>query len=76
MCEYCDKVKVTKWGLVIDLDTLKGIYENHGALRYCVCTMQDSIYHIAKTFEDAKKVVERDKEHTELKIIDMAYFKE
>lgn len=72
MCEYCKKVTMTRWGLIIDMDTVRGIYKNHGEPRYCVCTMNDIVYYIAKTLEEAEKVVEDNKRYIGLKIIDMA----
>ena len=76
MCEFCDKVVITKYGLKIDLYVAKGIYDNHGIGRYVVCRRDDVIYGVYFTFKEAMETVLLNKPELSLKIIDLKTMKE
>lgn len=72
MCEFCKKVEISKYGIVMDLEIASGIYKNHGQPRYAVCTDTNSIYALSLTRKEAFKIVtENINRHLILHIVDL-----
>lgn len=68
-CEHCRKLEISKDGLLVDLETAKGIYKNHGAPRYCVCDRHDRILYWELDYEAARR--DADSEWLDLHIVDL-----
>ena len=71
MCDYCKKIKVTKYGLIVDIEIARGLYDNHGAPRYAVCRQDDFVYSLELKLSQAKEIVKNNQEWLDLKIIDL-----
>lgn len=76
MCDYCKKIKMTKYGLIVDIEIAKGLYDNHGLPRYVVCRQDDFIYSLQNQLRKAKEDVKNNQEWLDLKIIDLKTMRE